>query len=202
MCKLFIVRFFGLLILTVGLLMWGCDSDSDSDGTIPPPVATTGQVALLVTDASVEDFSSIRITVTQVELLSEELGQQTIWEGRQEIDLLELSLNSEIFAGGEVPTGVYDKIRLHVDPDSLVFVPPADFRLPGNVAKIDLNPRGKFEVSENETLWIQLDFDASKTLAVSNGGILRPVVFVDIIGDSADVSVTQRLTPALKQRLG
>jgi hypothetical protein len=42
-------------------------------------------------------------------------------------------------------------------------------------------------------LWIQLDFDVAKTLAVSNSGILRPVVFVDIL-DPADTSGTQRQT--------
>jgi hypothetical protein len=132
--------------------------------------------------------------VTKVELLSEELGQQTIWEGRQEINILDLSDTSEIFAvGDKIPVGLYDKIRLHVDPNSLEFVPQADFRLPGNVDKIDLNPRGKFEVREDETLWIRLDFDAAKTLAVSNGGILRLVIFADVI-DPMAAAVTRRLT--------
>jgi hypothetical protein len=138
----------------------------------------------------VEDFSSIRVTVTKVALLSEEQGQQPIWEGQQEINILDLSDTSEIFAIGEgIPEGLYDKIRLHIDPASLVFEPQADFRLPGNVDKIDLNPRGKFEVRANETLWILLDFGAAKTLAVSNGGIFRPVVFVDVV----DALATQRL---------
>ena len=51
--------------------------------------------------------------------------------------------------------------------------------------KIDLNPQGSFDVVPGETLYIQLDMDAKKSIKIDDVGngdyIFRPVVFVDVI---------------------
>jgi len=180
-------------VAALALAVAGCggSSGSDADGASGP--STAGRVALLATDASADDFASILLTVEKVELLSQDLGPHTLWQGSEEVDLLALSDHSELFAvADDVPAGPYDKIRLHVADDSLTLIPKdpgkeANYRLPGS--KLDLNPRGRFEVTAGETLYIQLDFDAAKTLAFSNvpkghreEGIFRPVVFVTILG--------------------
>jgi len=67
--------------------------------------------------------------------------------------------------------------------------PQADWehpRLPGN-GKLDLNPRGTFQVVGGETLVIELDMDMNKSLHVHQTGNgrwqFRPVVFVTIRPD-------------------
>jgi hypothetical protein len=59
--------------------------------------------------------------------------------------------------------------------------------LPGN-GKLDLNPRGEFRVVPGETLAVQLDVDANKSIHIVETGNgkyqFRPVVFVDIITDA------------------
>jgi len=52
--------------------------------------------------------------------------------------------------------------------------------------KIDLNPRGDFEVTAGATLSIRIDIDADKSIKLHQAGqsgkcIFRPVVFVDIM---------------------
>lgn len=178
------------LFFTAVLPLGGCGGGGgDSADT---PSTATGRVAVLLTDASTDDFTSIKVTVTGVELLSEGQGNPLLWDSPEEVDLLELATYAELFAvGTDIPAGLYDKIRLHVDPGSLTLEPSpeAAIRLPGD--KIDLNPRGKFRVSPGETLVVVLDFDAAKSLSISRGGILRPVVFVDVVDGSAPA---QRLT--------
>jgi len=181
--------------LALGLAACGGGGGGSDSGTASAP---TGRVALLLTDATTDDFTSIELTVTKIELLSEDLGIHPIWYGSEKIDLLDLSEHAELFAVGEVPAGLYDKMRLHVGEDSLVLVAkdPAtetDYRLPGS--KIDLNPRGKFEVTPGEVLYVEMDFDANKTLAFSKGGIFRPVAFVTVLEpDDGSVDDAQKLT--------
>jgi hypothetical protein len=178
-----------LLLLTVVAFWSGCDGKDDDDDSV-------GQVTMLLTDAIDGEFQSIEITVTKVLLLSKDRPPHTLWEGSQPVNILELSEYAELFVvGEEVPAGLYDKLRLQVagvvqavDAD----LQPVTFALPGN--KIDLNPRGEFEVLPGQTLYLVLDFDATKTLAVSTAGIFRPVVFVNVLG-TADVS------PAIGDRL-
>jgi hypothetical protein len=60
-------------------------------------------------------------------------------------------------------------------------------KLPGN-GKLDLNPRGSFQVVGGETLVIELDLDMTKSLHLVSAGNsgkwqFRPVVFVTIAPD-------------------
>jgi hypothetical protein len=87
-----------------------------------------------------------------------------------------------------VPVGTYNKVRLEVsdvravggdcDADGI------EIKLPSG--KIDLNPRGTFQVVKGETLAIRLDIDAKKSFLLHKAGnsgkcIFRPVIFVDIL---------------------
>ena len=61
-------------------------------------------------------------------------------------------------------------------------------RLPGN-GKLDLNPRGTFEIIPAGTLVVQIDMDANKSIHIVKKGNkdeynFRPVVFVDIVTDA------------------
>jgi hypothetical protein len=155
----------------------------------------SGTVALLVTDAPSDIFEEINITVTKAELLSEN-GRVTVFEGERTFNLLELT-DARIFAIREgVPAGSYNKIRLTLSDIELVDYmgtdDPADDAiyhpsLPGN-GKLDLNPRGSFDVVAGGTLTIQIDMDANKSIHIVKNGNkdeyqFRPVVFIDIITD-------------------
>ncbi len=168
------------LAMLAALLLPACGGGgSNSDGT------ATGSVALLVTDASVDDFTSIRMSVSRIDLLSPDLGRQNLWSGSAEIDLLQLAEYSELFAVGDaVPAGTYDQIQIQVDKSSLVTDPPSTFSL--NADHVNLNPQGGFQVSPGDTLYVKLDFDAAAMLNSADANdFLEPRVFVDILGEES-----------------
>ena len=165
-------------------------------GTSQVTTSGSGDVALLLTDAPSDQFEEVNITVVKAELLSDN-GRHTLFEGERTFNLLELT-DAEIFAIREgVPVGTYSKVRLTLsdmelvdyngtdDPaDDLIYHP----KLPGN-GKLDLNPRGDFDVNDGDTLVIQIDMDANKSIHVVKKGNkdeyqFRPVVFVDIDNDA------------------
>jgi hypothetical protein len=176
----------GAAVLT--LVACGGGEDATTTGG---QTQNTGSVALLLTDAPNAQFQEINLTVTQVELIGDD-RRVTLYNNPtgQKVNLLALQLHSELFALNQsVPTGKYEKIRLHVSDVELVNdvagnVTTYHPKLPGN-GKIDLNPRGEFTVVPGETLVLQIDVDAKKSIHIvqtGNGGyIFRPVIFVDVL---------------------
>jgi hypothetical protein len=192
------MRVFSILSLRLSLLaaaamiLSGCGGGSDAPPVVvdPPPVAQVGSVALFFTDGPTDDFDRVEITVTSIEFLSDD-GPESIWEGEETFDLLALEHYTDYFAFAEgIPAGSYDKVRLRVSGVTLVRVDGAEeeqieVKLPAN-GKIDLNPRGSFEVPLGGVLLLEIDIDAKRSIQVvetGNGGFrFRPVVFVDAIG--------------------
>lgn len=180
--------FFSGLILICSLTLFACgggggssSSDSASSDT------TTGSVAILVTDAPSDEFKAIEITITGISLIADDDNLIEIWSlpAGQIINLLELETEADLFTlASDVPVGMYNKIRLQVSAVELVNFDDSriDVDVPAS-GKIDLNPRGQFYVSADETLVVQLDIDANKSIHLVNPSHyrLRPVVFVDIL---------------------
>ena len=155
--------------------------------------AGTGTVAVLVGDALTPDYEHVYVYITKVSLIPSPGTAPVpvvIFESSDpaghKIDLL--AYRDEDFLLGikhNVPAGRYEKIRLEVasveaegGPCELELI-----KLPSG--KIDLNPRGGFEVRSGESLAIRLDMDAKKSINLHEAGssgkcIFRPVVFVDI----------------------
>jgi hypothetical protein len=163
-------------------------------GTLPPPAAQTGSVGIVITDAPSLAWDRALATITSISLLSDD-GRVILWEGEEIIDFLDLADYSEIFWIAEgVPVGSYEKIRLQVSrlelqkvDDEGEVIESALTKLVAN-GKIDLNPRGQFTVVGSEMLFVQLDWDMKKSLKIVEAGnsgniIVRPVVFVKILGD-------------------
>ena len=154
----------------------------------------TGSVAIAMTDGAAEDFDEINVTVVKIELLSDS-GRVTIYEGDKTFNLLDLADKAELFAIRDgVPAGRYSKIRLTLTKIELVkkdadgnVIDTAYPKLPGN-GKLDLNPRGDFTVYSGETLVVQIDMDANKSIHIVGTGSgkyqFRPVVFVDVISEA------------------
>jgi len=192
--SIYVTRLLSIFLLSlVFAVVAGCSSGDSAD---PSNTASgTGSVALLLTDAPSDIFKEINITVIKAEIISDN-GRVTVFQGKRTFNLLNLT-DARIFAIREgVPSGTYNKIRLTLTDIELVDYNgtdnPADDaiyhpKLPGN-GKLDLNPRGSFNVVAGGTLVIQIDMDANKSIHIVKKGNkdeynFRPVVFIDIVTD-------------------
>lgn len=179
----------------ISMILVACGGDSGSTTNS----AGNGSVGIVLTDGPTAEFSEVNVTITEVSLIPDDDNDDSrhviIFQGEKTINLLSLTDFSELFAiSNEVPAVEYSKIRLHlkqpngielVKKDALGNITDTIYpRMSGN-GKLDLNPRGSFHVVENQTLYIQLDIDANKSLHVVETGNgryqFRPVIFVDII---------------------
>ncbi|MCD6525975.1 MAG: DUF4382 domain-containing protein [Desulfuromonas sp.] len=170
------------LILVSSFVLFACGGGGGSSSSS----ASTGSVGVLVTDGPSDIFKAIEVTIDGVSLIDDEDNLIEIWSdlSGKTVDLLNLETEAELFTlAGDVPVGWYNKIRLHISAVDLVEFNDNLIAVEVPSAKIDLNPRGQFYVSADETLLVQLDFDANKVIHLVNPGHyrLRPVVFVDIL---------------------
>ena len=183
-----------LTVAATALLLSACGGSGDSSGDGAP---TTGSVAVLFTDAPTDAFCEVNATVTGIDLLSDGGGHTNLYSGEKTIDVLAMRNFSDFFTvDPAVPVGSYSKVRLTLSDLALVECdddgtpePQEGWdhpRLPGN-GKLDLNPRGTFEVVGGEMLVIELDLDMEKSLHAHETGAgtwqFRPVVFVTIRPD-------------------
>lgn len=181
-----------LLILLVSSTLIACSGTSDNAAAVS---SGTGRVSLLITDAPNLDFDEVNLTVQSVSFLGEHGHQSIILNQERVINLLALQNYSDWLATAVIPAGTYDKIRLHVSQVELVRnvaqgQQPERYitKLPAN-GKVDLNPRGSFEVVAGGHLMVELDVDAEKSIHIiekGNGNYsynFRPVVFVNILND-------------------
>lgn len=192
---MFLLKKSTLLAISLLLALTACGGGGGG-GNDTSSARGTGSVGILLTDGPTAEFDVINITLREIRLLSED-GPITIFSGPKTIDLLKLRSHSELFAlTSEVASGEFEKIRLLVDKIELIkldadgnIAESHDVKLSGN-GKLDLNPRGPFYLTAGETLLIQIDIDAEKSLKFhqSGNGIwhFRPVIFVDIVGAKED----------------
>lgn len=162
-----------------------------------PP--TTGQVTVLLTDGPTDAFCQVLATVERIDLLGGSGTPTNVFTGPETVDVLALRNYSDVFAiAPAVPVGTYSKVRMTLSDLALVECDGAGNpepesgwehpNLPGN-GKLDLNPRGSFEVVGGEALVIELDMDMEKSLHVHQTGNgkwqFRPVIFVTIRPDDS-----------------
>jgi hypothetical protein len=189
------------LAATAALSLSACGGGSSSDddngatsGGPTNPALTTGTVAILMTDAPTDEFCHIYADIESIDLLGTSGTPTNVFVGPETVDLLALRNYSDVFSiATGVPIGSYEKVRMTLSDLTLVQcdasgapVSEEHPRLPGN-GKMDLNPRGMFEVIGGETLVIELDMDMNKSLHVHQTGNgrwqFRPVIFVTIRPD-------------------
>ena len=190
------------LAATAALSLTACGGGSSSDddngatGGGGAPTLTTGTVAILMTDAPTDEFCHIYADIESIDLLGTSGTPTNVFVGPETVDLLDLRNYSDVFSiATGVPIGSYEKVRMTLSDLTLVQcndlgepVSEEHPRLPGN-GKMDLNPRGMFEVIGGETLVIELDMDMNKSLHVHQTGNgrwqFRPVIFVTIRPDDS-----------------
>jgi hypothetical protein len=171
---------------------------SSGQSSPPPATPTTGTVGVLLGDGPSSEFCRILATVGSIDLLGAN-GPTSLFTGSETVDVLAMRNYSDFFAiDPAVPVGSYEKIRLTLTDLALVRcddngdpVAETDWehpKLPGN-GKLDLSPRGSFQVVGGETLIIELDMDMDKSLHLHQTGNgkwqFRPVVFVDVVPESS-----------------
>ena len=190
-------KFFRPAVMLVALgALAGCGGGSSGDGSSggPGPSPTTGTVAILFTDGPTDQFCQVLATVESIDLLGTN-GPTNVFTGSETVDVLAMRNYTDVFSiDTEVPVGSYEKIRLTLsdlalvecDPETMIAEEPAGWehpKLPGN-GKLDLNPRGSFQIVGGETVMIEIDLDMEKSLHMHQTGNgkwqFRPVIFVDI----------------------
>ena len=205
-------NFLAIALLSLAVVSCG-GSSGDEGGTSPagvaqdpvaaPPTTTaqTATVTVLLTDAPSDDFAQINVTVTGIELLG---GPERVllFEGSETVDILALENFADLFSvTNDVPAGNYSKIRLYISDLELVredavgnvieTIYPA---LPAN-GKLDLNPRGDFDIAPGENVLLQLDMDARRSIHIVGTGNgrykFRPVIFVDVLTGDSDGKIAR-----------
>jgi len=177
-----------ILALALSLFLVACGGSSSSDTPTPVDVTpATGFIGLLFTDKPTDEFSAIKLNVIEAILISDG-GHQTVFQGSEPIDLLDLTNFNEPIIFGEVDAGTYTKLRLIIDELELVphdGSPSIYPKLPAN-GKIDmLDPEG-FDVLPGRTLLVEIDMDANKSIKITETGNsskynFRPVVRVNFM---------------------
>ncbi len=165
------------------------NSDSDSNTVADPAPVTPATVAVVITDASINDYDKALATITSIELLGDS-GHVQIFNGSETVDFLLLADFVELFVvDGNVPPGDYDKIRLRLSNMTLVNVVDGGDDIETHVdlvanGKVDLNPQGTFTLLPGQVVFISIDFELEKSLKLTETGKgkikLRPVIFVEI----------------------
>lgn len=185
----------GVLLVCVSLFLFACGGGSagSAGSSGGGDSAGVGSVAVLLTDGPAQDFDEVNVSVIRTELFGDD-GKVTLFEGDETFNLLDLT-DARLFAiRSSVPTGRYGKIRLTLRQIQLInrdefgnVTELYEPKLPGN-GKLDLVPRGDIVVVAGETLVVQIDMDAEKSIHIVGTGSgkyqFRPVVFVDVV--SAD----------------
>lgn len=189
-----------ITIALVGLALAACGGSGSTTTAGTNGAAGMGSVGIVLTDGPTTGFAEVNVTITEIALIPDDdhdnNGHVVIFQGEEKtVNLLSLTDFSELFAiSNQVPAGNYEKIRLQLkQPNGIALVKKDDQgsvietiypKMTGN-GKLDLNPRGDFHVVANQTLYIQVDIDANKSLHIVETGNgqyrFRPVVFVDII---------------------
>jgi hypothetical protein len=157
-------------------------------------------VAVVFTDGPTDQYERILVTMTGMTLIGSG-GQVALYDGEPvTFDLLDMSEWGDLAFNTKVLAGNYSKIRLYITEIELVDTDPDPdvvervTKLPAN-GKIDLNPRGPFEVSPDWTTVIKLDMDAKRSFQVVETGNdklqFRPIVFVDVF--QGDIFLPDRL---------
>jgi len=184
-----------LCIIGILLLLAGCGG-GDGSSITSKNTNDSGSVAVMLTDGPADAYDSIWIWITEISLLSDDDADPVVVfesddPGGWKVDLLELrDQDAVVTVKDDIPAGHYSKIRLRVadiqiegGADAPCSPENIEIKLPSG--KIDLKPKGGFDVVPGETIAIRLDIDCDKSINLHPAGksgkcIFRPVVFVEI----------------------
>ncbi|MBE0461777.1 MAG: DUF4382 domain-containing protein [Candidatus Aminicenantes bacterium] len=145
-----------------------------------------GNFNLYLTDLPVDDAEEIWVTISEINVYKEEEGFITLSTKTMEYDLLELRNTEVLMLEAELSKGTYTQIRLVVDAGQIVI---GGESIPMTVPSSEIKIPIVFNVMEDGTTEVLLDFDAEQSILLIQAGasqqfILRPVIIVKNISYS------------------
>ncbi len=170
-----------LLLAAPAILLSGCGDDSSS--------TQTANVSFAVSDAPVDEASSVTIGFTQIELVKSngesitlDVEPSTESNDYEQIDLLDYQGQDSalLVTQQPIPVGTYKNLILHISNEANVnFVVDnegtQELKQPSNKLKL-----GSFEVTADATQQFTIEFDLRQSLVMrgnngsTNGYILKP----------------------------
>ncbi|MFO0980304.1 MAG: DUF4382 domain-containing protein [Planctomycetota bacterium] len=111
-----------LVILVAAAAVAGCSGGGSSTTPPqgPPAARAEGSMALLITDAASDRCSSVSLELTEVTLISTEMGETENLLGEPvQLELLSLSGHQALIALVPVASGPYAAVRVALDPSSV-----------------------------------------------------------------------------------
>jgi len=159
-----------LFVLALSFSLFQCNNDDNGSDTME------GEVMLEITDAPIDDpnVEAVFVTVSEVKIDGKTYEG---FYGKQTIDIKALQNGkTEVLGLGNLEAGSYNNISLVLDYDSDASgSSPGCYVLTSDQSKIDLNAgssmtqeivvkQGDFEVTDNQTSEIVLDFDLRKAI--------------------------------------
>jgi hypothetical protein len=160
------------------LLIAACGED-------PTAPANPGQLAVRLTDAPAPDITSINVLVTGLKVKRVGEPERDFAVDVGTIDLLTLQDSSILLGSHPVEAGEYEYIMVELDEmHSSIVVGHLDMslRIPSEKIKV----LGPFEVDEDATTTVTLDFDALESVQqLGNGAwLMTPIVVIGSVDGS------------------
>lgn len=204
---------FGIFVCLIFIFSINCKSPASSEAVFPAMAAESdssssqssssgggestgetttafGSLKVMLKDKPVEDAEHVWVTISNLVVHMADPDEFIVLSDEpEEFDLLALRDNPAILNVSQLDVGHYNQIRAEVVEGSIVFVedngngPPNpveyDLKIPSGEIKVPV----QFYIQENGTTQIVLDFDAEKSIKVTQQGkkdsfMLRPVIKV------------------------
>jgi hypothetical protein len=151
-----------------------------SCGGSPNSPSGNSNLRLMLTDAPIDDVDEVHVYFTSAtvkpvgrsveELLTLELEENPV-------DLLTLEASVIDFAAGVVPPGEYEFIHINID-ESRSYLVENGVRKSLQIPSEEIKIVGGFQVGDDSTTALTLDFDAKASLLLRGNGewLMRPIV--------------------------
>jgi len=162
-------------------------SDSSSDSNL---TTTAGVFQLVLKDKPVDNAKNIYVTVDEIRVHKAPGNFIVVSEDVQEFDLLELKNNPQKIVEADLEAGHYNQIRMSIVSGRIIVDEEGveaeyELKVPSEEIKIPV----EFRIEESGTVNIILDFDADKSIKVTqnkkkNVYKLRPVIKVENVSYS------------------
>jgi len=195
-----------LLCLLFALSLAACGGGGSSDG------GGTGTLSTSLTDASTDQYEAVYVTIARVEVHHDGDGSwETVAEPNKTYNLLDLVNGVRADLGiATLPSGHYTQMRLIIGetaetgvvnmhsmthPSANYIINMADevheMKVPSGT-NTGLKIVNGFDINENETTELILDFDAMRSVVMTGSGkyLLKPTVKVHHVAGGAIVSGT------------
>ncbi len=174
-----------LVLLLAVPLLGACGGDEISEAPTSTTISEvpTGTIMIGVTDQRNKNITSIIVTSNLIEASvrtdnaadEDDSNWQVLLEGEKTFDLIEVAGIEDILGEANVPATTYNQIRMHVT-SVLVTVDgqETEASVPSGIIRL-VRP---IEVRANETTIVTFDFDAQKSVAVTETDkiIFKPTV--------------------------